>query len=441
MMRKMFLTGALCCATTLAQAGEFDVCTEALQKGWRQGDEDRIFYHQDFKFNPMPSKIFGEVDQLSQSLKARGTELIILLVPTPAHVYASQVKKLPEDTWDGAQAEAIYSAVRERLSKGSSVVDLARLAKSSKEPFFYKRDFHWTADGAKRTALEVAKLIKANPAYKDLPRAEMVADISPTKPYETSSYNASMLELCKKTMTQELAPRIVARRNTPPAAVAIIEETPSPSVAVVGSSFMEPLRGFSPYLSEAIDAEILTFYLYGGQSLGAMLSYLRSDEFQKSPPRFLVWDLPILGLGTPVGWPKASTFFQEPLIYRQLQASVLGECTPAEAVLSGQVTLSGAGKTLLLENTDQKPVVSKAHYLELKMEKATQDTFQIETELDDGTVESYPFVTHTRVKPSGHFFMTLPQDSDAFVKKISIVTPEGATGGLTARLCAREGQP
>lgn len=441
MIRTLLLSAALFCSASWAQAGEFDVCAEALQKGWRQGEGDRIFYFQDFKFTPLPAKIFGEIDQLSRGLKARGTELIIVLMPTPAHVYASQVKKLPEDTWDGAQAEAIYNAVRDRLSKGSTVVDLAKLAKTGKEPFFYQRDFHWTVDGAKRSALEVAKRIKASPAYNDLPKADMVAATSPAKPYETSSYNATMLELCKKTMTHELAPRIVAQRKTPPAAVAIIEETPTPAVAVVGSSFMDPLRGFSPYLSEAIQAETLTFYMNGGQALGALLSYLRSEEFQKSPPKFLVWDLPILGLGAQVGWPKVSTFFQEPLIYRQLQASVAGECAPSKALLSGRVTLNGAGKTPLLQNTDQKPLASKAHYLELKMDKTTQDTFQIETELDDGTIELYPFVAHNRVTPTGRFFMTLPQDSDAGVKTISVVAPEGATGGLSARMCALGGQP
>lgn len=436
MIRKLLLAAALLCASSQAHAGEFDVCPEALQKGWRQGEGDRIFYAQDFKFSPLPGKIFGELDQLSRRLKVRGTELIIVLMPTPAHIYASEVKKLPEDTWEGTQADAIYNAVRDRLRKGSTVVDLAKLARSSQEPFFYKRDFHWTVEGAKRSALEVAKLIKASPAYKELPKAELVAEISPSKPYETSAYNISMLELCKTPMTHELAPKVVSRNKTPSAAVAIIEEATTPAVAVVGSSFMDPLRGFSPYLSEAIQAETLTFYMNGGQALGALLSYLRSDEFQKSPPKFLVWDLPILGLGTPAGWQKASTGFQDPLIYRQLHASIVGECTPSKAVLSGRVTLNGAGQTVLLQNNEQKPLVSKAHYLELRMEKSNQDTFQLETELDDGSVERYPFVAHNRVTPNGRFFLTLPQDSEALLKTISVITPEGATGGLTARLCA-----
>lgn len=438
---RLGVLGALCGGLMTAQAGEFDVCNEALQKGWRQGEGDRIFYPLDFRFSPLPAKLFGEFDQLSRSLRARGTELIIVLMPTPAHINAQAVKKLPEDTWDGAQSDAIYSAIRDRLSKGSTVVDLAKIARASKEPFFYKRDFHWTVEGARLSAQAVAKIIKASPAYKDIPRADMVADISPAKPYETSSYNASMLELCKTTMTHELAPRVVAHRKTPPAAVAIIEETPPPSVAVVGSSFMDPLRGFSPYLSEAIQAETLTFYMNGGQALGALLSYLRSDEFQKSPPRFLVWDVTIIGLGSPVGWPKGSTFFQEPLIYRQIQPSIQGECSSAKAVLSGRVVLSGAGTSVLLENLEQKPLVSRAHYLELKMDKTTQDTFQIETELMDGTIDTYAFVAHNRVTPNGRFFLSLPQDSDAVVKKISVITPEGASGGLTARLCPLGGQP
>lgn len=435
----LLITSTMLPSTTYA--GEFDVCEAALKQGWRQGEEDRIFYYMDFKFNPLPGSVFTELDRLFSALKKRGVEPIVLAVPTPAHVNARYVKKLPEDAWDASQADAIYNAVRARLSRNASVVDVLKVAQTSKDAFYYKRDYHWTVAGARETAFATAQLIKTHPAYAKLPRVESKAEVISTKTYDSSGYSISVGELCKRPMSHEQAPRVESRRLTAPAPVAIIEAAPVPSITVVGSSFMEPVRGFSPYLMEATQAEVLTLSLNGGQTLGALLGYLRSEEFQKTPPQYLVWEVPLLLLGAPPGSVQGSTAFQDPLIYRQLIASVEGSCSGPKVALSGRFTLAGAGPQVLMENSDQKALSANTHILELRMDIPTQDTFQVETEFSDGTVDVYPFVNHKRVTSNGRFYLSYPAESEALIKKISVSTPQGYTGGMTGRLCSLGGTP
>lgn len=417
-----------------AAAGEFDVCPDALAKGWRGGADDRIFYYSDFSFNPVPGAVFSEVDRLFTTLEARGVKVIVLPIPTPAHLAGKKVQRQPGDTWDPAQDDAIYNALRDRLGKKATVVDLLQIARTMPDDFYYKRDYHWTPKGAEAAAKAVADIINKDPRHASMPKADFEAYEADKAPWKTSSYSRLVGEICGKEMAQELAPTIEVRRKAG-AAVSIIDETPPPEIAVVGSSFMYPVRGFGPYLMQATHNDALTVFLNGGEALGALMTYLRSDDFQQNPPKFLVWSVSVNSMGFAAPPQKGTASFQEPLIYRQIVPSAAGDCTNETAVLTGKADVVSNGSVTVITNPEGKTISGKQQYLSLRMRNPAVDSFQVVTEYADGTVDNYPFIHHQRIESNGRFFLSFLPNAPDTVSSVSITFPEGASGAVTARVC------
>jgi len=83
------------------------------------------------------------------------------------------------------------------------------------------------------------------------------------------------------------------------ATVGILDETPAPQLAVIGTSFSRRAN-FVPFLSLALGAPLDNKALDGGGVTNAAIAYFALPEFAKTPPRAIVWEIPERMIEEPV---------------------------------------------------------------------------------------------------------------------------------------------
>ena len=73
--------------------------------------------------------------------------------------------------------------------------------------------------------------------------------------------------------------------------VGLLDETPAPELAVIGTSFSRRAN-FVPFLSLALVAPVDNRAEDGGGVANAAITYFAKPEFLKTPPRAIVWEIP-----------------------------------------------------------------------------------------------------------------------------------------------------
>src|SRR5277367_6359074 len=81
--------------------------------------------------------------------------------------------------------------------------------------------------------------------------------------------------------------------------VGLLDETPAPQLAVIGTSFSRRAN-FVPFLSLALTAPVDNRAEDGGGVANAAIAYFANPEFLKSPPRAIVWEIPERMIEEPV---------------------------------------------------------------------------------------------------------------------------------------------
>ncbi|RVT82576.1 hypothetical protein DXV76_15135 [Rhodobacteraceae bacterium CCMM004] len=305
----------------------------------------------------------AEMADLSAALAARGTTLILALVPTKA---ATMPHLLPERAaWMGFDVDtavAVQRDIHDRLNAaGVATVDLqAALFTEPGAPHpFFRADTHWNAVGAERAAEALAAEIRAHPSYDGLPKTafETVA-MGPATVF--SAMRRIVQKRCRQTIPEPVTTRYETRIDAAPAIGALdiglddapldigLEDAPLDiglddgadgaldifgaeaerlPIALVGTSFSDlPEVNFPGFLAQHAGVEVINYAITGGGQYSAIASYLTSDDFQTAPPSFLIWESPIYLNPTNDG--------DQPL--RELIAAAGGTCTVPVDVVVGE---------------------------------------------------------------------------------------------------------
>lgn len=258
--------------------------------------------------HPFTDEVTTMMGQLSDALKAKGTTLIYVPIPTKSVTLPTF---LPEEAalfgFDETVASTVYEDQIARLTaKNVIAVDLLTALKTTdgNDPPFFRSDFHWTSTGARKAAETIGAMIKAMPDY---------SEVTPVN-YETKPIGA---ELAVSGMRREL--QAYCSESLPPVVSTAFEtvevasadatldifgdDAPAPAdggaskadeVALVGTSFSDALvPNFSGFLAQYASLPVANFALTGGNQFGAITPYLTSKEFQAERPRYLVWENPI----------------------------------------------------------------------------------------------------------------------------------------------------
>lgn len=266
---------------------------------------DGVFYriNADLRMNhPFSDQTVDQLAALSEALAEHGTTLIFVPIPTKS---VTMPEYLPPHVgqygFDLEVATEVHLDILRRLdAAGVLAVDArdAMLDTPEGELAFFKADFHWSAAGARETAAAIAETIRGLPEYADMEQTQ----------FETTPQGVDVAFSGMR--------RILQRRclTTLPEAETMTYQTSQVQsedagmggldlfgasddgipIVLLGTSFSDsPVNNFPGFLSEYAQLEVVNYALTGGNQYGSITSYLTSEEFEASPPRFLVWENPI----------------------------------------------------------------------------------------------------------------------------------------------------
>ena len=369
--------------------------------------------------HPLTEEVTTLMGQLSDALKARGTTLLYVPIPTKSVTLPTF---LPEDAglfgFDETVASTVYEDQIERLrAKDVIAVDLLGALRTSNgdDPPFFRSDFHWTSTGARKAAEAIGGMIKAMPDY---------AEVTPTSFESKPTGN----ELAVSGMRRELQaycalslPPVVSEAfetvevASADAALDIFGDSGPTSdegggagqadeIALVGTSFSDAdVPNFSGFLAQHASMPVSNFAITGGNQFGAITSYLTSREFQAERPRYMVWENPIynnlaqFGTGSMVELIAAARNDCTPIANKPVvdEAGALVADLSSDRIRAKQVLLADAG------DEGSRDIV-------LKFTSKDGRTFQREVHRGD------------RFRATGRFFIPLESLDSLELSKVEI---------------------
>jgi alginate O-acetyltransferase complex protein AlgJ len=236
------------------------------------------------------------VKEVAAYLKARNIGLAVVPVPDKSRVQSAALCGVKRPAvFEGRLAD--FEA--QLKAAGIGVVDLLAPMNAAGGERYYRTDTHWNERGAKASAVAVAAALRQvglAPAQK----AEFHVSTEPPRERVGDLIRLAGLDHVPYPLRprgDEEAPTVIEQSAA--ANVGLLDETPPPELAVVGTSFSRR-ADFVPFLSLALSAPVENRAEDGGGVANAAIAYFATPEFLKSPPRAIVWEIPERMIEEPV---------------------------------------------------------------------------------------------------------------------------------------------
>jgi alginate biosynthesis protein AlgX len=355
--------------------------------------------------------------ELSQALAANGTTLIFVPVPTKS---VTMPGYLPTDVerygFDLEIATEVHLDILRRLGAAGVVTVDARDAMIDMpdgELAFFKADFHWSAAGARQTAIAIAETIRGLPEYADLDPT-----LFETVPLEVGVAFSGMRRIlqsrCLTTLpeaeTMTYLTSQVQSLDLDSGGLDLFGESANTTpIVLLGTSFSDSLiNNFPGFLAEYAQLEVVNYALTGGNQYGSITSYLTSTEFEEAPPRFLIWENPIYN--------NLAQYGDLPM--RELTAAASQTCTMP---LATQINAEEAIITVDLDGYDLGP--ADTIFVDTHANVETQASFVFQS--DEGLTRTKTIERGERLSRTGRFYMPLSGlwDGGAAAMRIQMTQP------------------
>jgi alginate O-acetyltransferase complex protein AlgJ len=258
----------------------------------RQGCANWLFLTDELALNPdrtaNAAKRVRMVEEVAAYLKGRNIGLAVVPVPDKSRVQAAELCGLDRPAAINGRLADFETRLK---AAGIGVVDLLGPMNAVAGERYYRTDTHWNERGAKTAADAVAAALrqaglaptqKAEFRVTTEPQGERVGDLIRLAGLDHVPYPL-------RPRGDEEAATIIEQSAA--ANVGLLDETPAPELAVVGTSFSRRAN-FVPFLSLALSAPVENRAEDGGGVANAAMSYFAKPEFLKSPPRAIVWEIP-----------------------------------------------------------------------------------------------------------------------------------------------------
>ncbi|MFH5925782.1 alginate O-acetyltransferase AlgX-related protein [Roseomonas xinghualingensis] len=258
----------------------------------RVGCDDTLFLTEELRPWPEPGPAMTEraegVRRVKDALAARGIALAVAIVPDKARVLAKQLCGAPLSAQAMQRHDDFLAALR---GKGIDPVALlpALQEQEARGGAWYRTDTHWNQEGAKAAAAAIAKALRDTP----LSRAE---DYRTSVAAEDTNGPGDLLRLMSLDHVPDAlrpAPdrQRLERTEMPESGGGLLDETPAPEVALIGSSYSLNAN-FHGALQAALRGTVLNAATAGGGFAGAATTYFAGQSFRESPPKLVIWEIP-----------------------------------------------------------------------------------------------------------------------------------------------------
>ncbi len=423
------------CCNLCPQAHDAKNYTTRYQQNFTtlvQAEGDWLFRTQEdlrTEFDTTPAG-YRRMQQLHDAFKSKGVELVVVYQPTRGLVNRNKLMPAERDRYDYDKALKNYQAMLGRFAKmGYHVPDLSPLTNEKQaHDFYFRGDQHWTPYGAERTARIVADTVKKIPAFADIPRREFETRIS-GRMGKTGTLHNMAGQLCGTSYAVQYMDQFSTEPRGEAADGDLFGDSGNPQITLVGTSHSGKNYNFSGFLEQYIGADVLNVAFPGGGLEGSMLQYLGSEEFQKTPPKVLIWEFsPLYRL-------------DQEVTYRQMLALLDNGCQGKPALLSNSTTLK-PGANQMLVNSRNLDLRNANHQIDIRFADPSVKTLQATLWYMNGRHENLKIDKPTTSDTDGRFAFELRTDEDWASQNLLAIEIEGPQAGaepqkVEARLCKR----
>jgi len=363
---------------------------------------------------------------LSKWLKQNGTTLIYAPVPTKSQAmpdYLPQTAKLYG--YDDRISSVVYEDIIDRLkAAGVVTVDLMtalRAAEPGKEPFF-KADFHWSPEGARLAAKAISETIKAQPEYQQVTKTHFQTVARPKTPLFSKMRN-NLQRYCKESLpainsvtyqTQE------AGGSSQGATLDLFGPQEADPIALVGTSFSDAqYYNFAGFIRQYSSLRLTNYSVTGGNQFGSMLSYLTSNDFKTSRPKFIIWENPIYN--------NLGQFGAAPWV--ELWASARQECVSTAA------NLKDGGKETFLDNLSRRSLQEDLAIL-VDSDDTSIRSVNVKVDYASGRSRNITIERNSRIRSTGRFYMPVRPIAHEQISQLTIDFSKPSDGVPIVQLCS-----
>ena len=369
------------------------------------------------------------IEDLAAAFRARGTELVLLLVPTRGLVHHKYLTPEDRKKYKFTDVDAVWdnyrSAIKSLQNNDIHAIGLARPADDA--AFFYKRDHHWNAKGAKAAADAVAAYIKKMDAYEDVEKIPFAT--RDAGDYEFYGVSKKVFKkICNTSQPPEYAAKKVTERQDGAAdgEEALFGDAKNPEIVLLGTSnsTQEPSQAnFEGFLKEALSADILNMSVSGGGMETAVISYLNSDFFRTRPAKIAIWEIP--------GYYDMSSY---KTFFREVIPAVYGNCA-GNAVAERKGLVIDDRMKVALQDLAGRRISGPDYYLHIGFSEPVAQSFAVNLQYTRDR-ERYKFQRSARYPRDGDFYVSLHPDKNLPLDKVVINMPPKMMG-VTAdvRIC------
>ena len=359
----------------------------------------------------MSGNMTREYARLINVLADKGIELAMVVQPTRGLMHRDKVRADMAHGFDFELARNNYDAyLRQLRSAGALVPDLTGLVDHPPaQEYFFRRDHHWTSDGARATARVVADYLLQQSVYSRLENKQYLTEDGITQ-YKDGTLNLAMGSLCGN----DFGYQYVSGYRTVPAVndvSALFDEQSEPEVVLLGTSNSATRDqenkqfNFDGFLKEYLSIDLLNYALPGAGEYGAMVEYLNSDSYSaNAAPKLILWELP------------ANYTLSDPLMYRQLIPAIAGQCTEHNTVLSKvqeRSNLQVAERIELLSNAgaQRSALGGYGGYLDIRIGDGNVKDFYLIVYYDNGTRDKV-WVRREAIVTGGQYYLELSKAAE-----------------------------
>ena len=378
---------------------------------------------------------YKRMKELHDAFKSKGVELVVVYQPTRGLVNRNKLNPEDKAKFDFDKALKNYKTMLGRFAAmGYTVPDLSPLTNESlpdtlpAHDFYFRGDQHWTPYGAQRTAKIVGEQIKQMPAFADIPKREFESHKS-GRMGKTGTLHNMAGQLCGTSYAVQYMDQFITEPKGEAADGDLFGDSGNPEITLVGTSHSGKNYNFAGFLEEAIGADILNVAFPGGGLEGSMLQYLGSEEFQKKPPKILIWEFsPLYRL-------------DQETIYRQMMALLDNGCEGKEAQMTGSKTLK-PGKNELMVNSNNLNLQNGSHQVDIQFADASVKVLQATLWYMNGRHEDIKIEKPETSDTDGRFAFELRTDEDWASQNLLAVEVQGPEAGaapqkVEAKICKR----
>lgn len=394
---------------TYAKEDDYQYMTDEGD-GWLFRTRD---YRADFKLNSAAHERFA---RLNAAMEKQGMKLVIALLPTRGIMHPGMQGRAE---FDRAKAIASYQEIAKSIE--STGISVARVTDfENQKNYFYKRDHHWTAAGAKDMAAKVAEKIKAMPAYAAIPKKKFKTETG-----ETIDHMGTFAEFVQESCGTTIPPEKVLKHSTyEVGADDLTGDAQKADIILLGTSNSTDTASranFDGFLKESIGADVENLSVSGGGVDSAVLNWLTSPDYASRKPKIVIWEFPIYH-----DYDSGPT-------QRQIIAGVHGDCA-SRAVKTVQKPISGEN-VVLFDDVSSLNMAGPDHYFRLKFSDMKERKFRASIQYANGKKISINFRRDKNDERHGIYFSEIEEKDKSPLKSLTLSMPSGVKGTVDATFC------